>query len=157
MTESKDLKSTPQGQSKKTGGGAAFGGGANFQASLTAIVGAHILHGTPLGWLDGVCDDRPVAVWAESEGPGDDLRIELTDGCAIEVQAKKGLSRCDNLWVPLLALAKAIHNEELSYGILAVASDASITIKKDLADDLERIGQGRVDRLTEIGGIFLRA
>lgn len=155
MTESKGLKSTPQGQTKKTGGGAAFGGGANFQASLTAIVGAHILHGTPLGWLDGVCDDRPVAVWAESEGPGDDLRIELTDGCAIEVQAKKGLSRSDNLWISLLALAKAIHNEELSYGILAVASDASITIKKDLADDLERIGQGRVDRLTEIGGDFL--
>lgn len=154
MTEQIDSSSSSGEQSKKTGGGAAFGGGANFQASLTAIVGAHILRGTPLGWLDGVCDDRPTAVWAESEGPGDDLRIELVDGSSIEVQGKKGLARGDNLWTPLLALAKAIHHGELSYGILAVASDSSATIKEKLADDIERMGQGRVDRLNEIGDDF---
>lgn len=156
MTESNNLSSTLKGQSKKTGGGAAFGGGANFQASLTAIVGAHILRGTPLGWLDGVCDDRPVAVWAESEGPGDDLRIELADDTAIEVQAKKGLSRSDNLWTPLLALAKAIHTKQIAYGILAVASDASTTIREDLADDIERLGQGRIDQLSDIAQEFAR-
>lgn len=138
-------------QLKKQGGGAAFGGGANFQAQLTAIVGAHILRGKPLGWLEGICDDLPVAVWAESEGAGDDLRIELVDGTAIEVQAKKGLRRGPKLWTALLSLAKAIHDDQLAYGILAVASDTSDTIKEELARDIERLGQGRVDHLTEIG------
>jgi hypothetical protein len=46
------------------------GGGINFQAAVTAIVGVHILSGTALNWLEGVCRDKPVAVWAESEGPG---------------------------------------------------------------------------------------
>jgi hypothetical protein len=154
MTEQINSSSVREEQGKKTGGGAAFGGGANFQATLTAIVGAHILRGTPLGWLDGICDDRPVAVWAESEGPGDDLRIELADGSAIEVQAKKGLGRGGNLWSALMALAKAIHQGELAYGILAVASDSSATIKEKLADDIERLGEDRVDRLSEIGDDF---
>lgn len=79
MTEHSDSASSEKLKSKKTGGGSAFGGGANFQSSLTAIVASHILHGSPLGWLDGVCDDIPSAAWAESEGAGDDLRIELTD------------------------------------------------------------------------------
>ena len=60
---------------KKPGGGTAAGGGINFQAAVTAIAGAHLLRGTPLGWLP--VDDVPVAVWAESEGAGDDVRLEL--------------------------------------------------------------------------------
>lgn len=142
-------------QRKKQGGGAAFGGGANFQAQLTAIVGAHILRGKPLGWLEGICDDLPVAVWAESEGAGDDLRIELVDGSAIEVQAKKGLGRGPRLWAALLSLAKAIYDDQLAYGILAVASDTSDTIKEKLARDIERLGQGRIDSLTDIGAEWL--
>ena len=51
---------------KKTGGGTAVGGGINFQAAVTAIVGVHILRGTPMAWLDEVCSEKPVAVWAES-------------------------------------------------------------------------------------------
>lgn len=154
MTEHSDSGSSDEEKSKKTGGGSAFGSGANFQTSLTAIVAAHILHGSPLGWLDGVCDDRPAAVWGESEGPGDDLRIELTDGSAIEVQAKKGLARGDKLWSALMELAQAIHDGSLAYGILAVASDSSATIREALANDIERLGQGRVDRLTDIGNDF---
>ncbi|WP_434120377.1 NACHT domain-containing protein [Pseudomonas fortuita] len=142
-------------QKKKVGGGAAFGGGANFQAQLTAIVGAHILRGIPLGWLDGICDDQPVAVWAESEGPGDDLRIELLNGSAVEVQAKKGLVRGEKLWSPLMTLAKAICSGQLAYGVLVIASDSSATIKIDLADDIERIGQKRGDHLTDIGADFV--
>ncbi|VVO19730.1 hypothetical protein [Pseudomonas fluorescens] len=110
MTEHSDSASSEKLKSKKTGGGSAIGGGANFQSSLTAIVATHILHGSLLGSLDGVCDDIPAAVWAESEGVGDDLRIELTDGSAIEVQAKKGLKHRDKLWSALMDLAQAIHN-----------------------------------------------
>ncbi|NIF28888.1 hypothetical protein F3J44_21220 [Pantoea sp. Tr-811] len=155
MTEPGNITSQLDVRSKKAGGGAAFGGGANFQAQLTAIVAAHVLGGKPLGWLEGICDDRPVAVWAESEGPGDDLRIELLDGSSIEVQAKKGLERGDKLWAPLLRLAKAIHENQIAYGILVVASDTSATIRKNLADDIERIGQGRTDRLSVIGADLL--
>lgn len=154
MTEHSDSASSEKLKSKKTGGGSAFGAGANFQSSLTAIVASHILHGSPLGWLDGVCDDIPAAVWAESEGAGDDLRIELTDGSAIEVQAKKGLKHRDKLWSALMDLAQAIHDGSLAYGILAVASDTSAAIREDLANDIERMGQGRADRLTAIGNDF---
>ena len=44
---------------KKTGGGTAVGGGMNFQASVTAILGVHILRGIPLNWLDNSCEDLP--------------------------------------------------------------------------------------------------
>lgn len=154
MTKEIDSSPAPESKGKKPGGGAAFGGGANFQASLTAIVGAHILRGSPLGWLDGICNDVPIAVWAESEGPGDDLRIELLDGDVIEVQAKKGLQLGAKLWSAIMPLVRAIHHGHLAYGILAVASDSSPTIIKNLAADLERLGQGRIDRLTKVGAEF---
>ncbi len=138
-------------RAKKTGGGTAVGGGVNFQAVATAIVGVHILRGTALNWLEGVCSDKPVAVWAESEGPGDDLRIELENNSKIEIQAKKGLARGRKLWTALHSIAEAIHKGHLSYGVLVVASDSSKTICKDLATDIERLGQGRTDSLTDIG------
>lgn len=141
---------------KKTGGGTAVGGGMNFQASVTAIVGVHILRGIPLNWLDRSCEDLPTGVWAESEGPGDDLRIELIDGTAIEVQAKKGLKRGDKLWEALIPMAKAIQDGGLSYGVLAVSPDSSNPIRNDLAKDIIRIGEGRLDSLSDIGSEWLR-
>jgi hypothetical protein len=137
--------------SKQTGGGTAAGGGISFQAVATAIVAVHILRGAAMGWLYGVCKDLPFAVWAESEGPGDDLRIELANDLAVEVQAKKGLTSGPNLWAALLSLAQAIHHDYLPYGILVVAGDSSRTIRKDLAKDIVRLGQGRNDSLTKIG------
>ena len=44
-------QSTPH--AKKTGGGVAFEGSANFQAVATAIVAVHILRGTAMNWLEG--------------------------------------------------------------------------------------------------------
>ncbi|KAA1152095.1 NACHT domain-containing protein [Pseudoalteromonas fuliginea] len=138
-------------RAKKKGGGAAVGGGINFQANVTTIVGIHILCGVALNWLEGLCTDKPVAVWAESEGPGDDLRIELEDNTNIEVQAKKGLRKGIKLWDALYPMAEAIHNNDLSYGVLAIASDSSKTIRENLAKDIELLGQGRTDSLTQIG------
>ena len=143
------VQKTPH--TKKTGGGIAVGGGINFQAVATAIVAVHILRGTPLNWLEGLCIDKPVAVWAESEGPGDDLRIELENNSTIEVQAKKGLARGHKLWKALHSIAQAIHKGEFPYGMLVLASDSSKTIWEDLAVAIERLGQGRNDLLTEIG------
>lgn len=149
MTDRQERTTKPQ--PKKKGGGTAVGGGVNFQADVTAIVGVHILRGTALNWLDGICTDIPIAVWAESEGPGDDLCIELEDNTRIEVQAKKGLARGPNLWNALLPIAEAIHRGDLLYGILVVAPDSSNTITSDLATDIERLGQGRTDLLSDIG------
>lgn len=154
MMEQRDVGS-PQGEpSKKKGGGSAFGGGARFQTDVTAIVGVHILRGAPLGWLEAVCNDVPVAVWAESEGPGDDLRIELIDDGIVEIQAKKGLDSRKKLFAALLPICIALYKGEFSYGILAVASDSLSTIKNDLANDIERRGQGRTDRPSAIGEAF---
>jgi hypothetical protein len=127
----------------------------NFQAALTSICAAHLLRGTPVGWLAGVVDDTPTAIWAETNGPGDDIRLETGDGL-VEVQAKKGLSRGKHLWDSLLALAQAVHSGVISYGVLAVAPDSSGTIRDDLSRDLQRLGEGRDDDLTEIGRELLK-
>src|SRR5690606_13760268 len=82
----------------RVAGGAATGSGMNFQAVVTSIAGVNLLVGTPLVWLEGIADDVPVAVWSETTGPGDDIRIELNDNQTIEVQAKKGLRKGANLW-----------------------------------------------------------
>lgn len=136
-------------RTKKPGGGTAAGGGINFQAAVTAIAGTHLLRGTPLGWLRVI--DVPVAVWAESEGAGDDLRLELSPAISAEVQAKKGINRGSNLWEALEALITAVMDGRLDHAILAIAPDSSRTVREDLPKDLERLGQGRHDHLTEIG------
>ncbi|MDE1324939.1 hypothetical protein L9W97_07335 [Vibrio aestuarianus] len=141
---------------KKTGGGTAVGSGMNFQASVTAIVGVHILRGIPLDWLGHACEDIPTGVWAESEGPGDDLRIELFDDTAIEVQVKKGLQRGNKLWTALIDMAKAIQNDGLPYGVLVVSTDSSNSICQDLAKDIIRIGEGRLDLLSDIGADWVK-
>jgi len=139
---------------KKAGGGKAIGGGMNFQANTTVIVAVHILRGIRLEWVDGTFDDIPLAVWAESEGSGDDIRIEFKDNVVAEAQVKKGLKRNDKLWDSLEAMAKAIDQKEITYGFLVVASDSSNTIKNDLAVDIKRLGQGRDDNLSDIGREF---
>lgn len=139
----------PLARTKKLGGGTAAGGGVNFQAAVTAIAGAHLLRGTPLCWFP--VGDTPVAVWAESEGPGDDVRLELPSGLSAEVQAKKGLNRGAALWEALEALIAAVKDSRLDYGMLAVAPDSSGTVRENLTKDLQRLGQGRNDHLTDIG------
>src|SRR5471032_72743 len=115
------LEPTVSSHVKKSGGGMAVGGGVSVQAIATAIVGVHILSGVKLDWLKGICVDIPTAVWAESEGPGDDLRIELGDAGIIEVQVKKGLKGGSKLWTALLSLAREIYSKNLPYGVLVVA------------------------------------
>nr|WP_141657178.1 hypothetical protein [Thiocapsa sp. KS1] len=141
-------------KTKKPGGGTATGGGINFQAAVTAIAGAHLLRGTPLGWFP--VRDVPVAVWAESEGAGDDVRLEFSPDISAEVQAKKGLKRNAKLWEALDALIMAVRDGHLDYGMLVVAPDSSGTIREHLAKDIERIGQGRHDNLSGIGTELLK-
>src|SRR5260370_37184490 len=72
--------------------GAATFFGTNYQAGVLALVYVHILKQAPLRWFDHFID-TPVAVSGETDGPGDDARIEFGERHpAVEVQAKHGLT-----------------------------------------------------------------
>ena len=128
-------------------GGPATASGMNFQAAVTAIAGVHLIKGSPLGWLDGLVNDTPVAVWAETGGPGDDIKLELHDESTVEVQVKRGLQTGDRLWTPLISLAHAIDAGKVSYGVLVVSPDTSRTIVYKLSQDMRRLADGRTDDL----------
>ena len=139
------------GTTKKTnrggGGGPATASGINFQAAVTAIAGVHLINGSPLGWLDGLVNDTPVAVWAETGGPGDDIKLELRDKSTVEVQAKRGLQSGSRLWDSLMRLAHAIAKGKINYGVLVVSPDSSRTIAYELSQDIRRLADGRTDDL----------
>lgn len=136
-------------------GGAATAGGMNFQAAVTAIVQVHIIRQKALGWLSGLQNDLPLAVSAETSGPGDDLKLEYRDKTVAEVQVKKGLKKGPKLWSSLESLAKAIQSNQTHYGIIVVCANSSQNVSRNLANDLERIGNGRVDNLKPISKEFL--
>ncbi|NTF82454.1 NACHT domain-containing protein [Rhizobium rhizogenes] len=150
----KQKRSAPDSK-RRVAGGAATGGGVNFQAAVTAIVYAYVMRGRPLKWLDGLHDDIPVSVDAETGKGGDDIQLVLQGGRRCDVQVKRGLQRGDDLWDPLLAMGKAISEGKIGFGVLAVSTSSSSTIREDLANAIFRIGDGRTDDLPEIARAFL--
>lgn len=152
----KQAKKTSKGRMRRNAGGAATASGMNFQAAVTAVAGSHLLLGASMGWLEGLIEDIPTAIWAETGGPGDDIRIELRNGEVLEAQVKRGLSRGDNLWEAVLALAIGIDAGTIQYGVLIVSPDTSKTIWTQLAVDSRRLGEGRIDNLSDIGLEWLR-
>ena len=134
-----------------TSGGSAGAGGFSFQASVTAIAMVQMARGTPLGWLENLVSDIPLAVSAESAGPGDDIRLELEGNMIVEVQVKQGFSAGQKLWDSLLALAEGIRSKSISFGVLVLCPNSSRSIRKKLAQDISRIGSGRKDDLSDLG------
>ena len=141
------VKSDAKQRQKRAAGGSATGSGMNFQAVVTALAGVHLLKGRSLDWLSDLADDTPVAVWAETGGGGDDIRLELRGGPIAEVQVKRGLRAGNKLWDSLMSLATAIDVDDIQYGVLAVSPDSSGTIRRDLSEDLRRLADGRADGL----------
>lgn len=141
---------------KRVAGGAATGGGINFQAAVTAITCVYMARGRPLSWLDKLVSDIPIAVSAETGGPGDDLRLRLKTGEAVEIQIKKGLRVGPHLWSTLLKLATAISKSEIDFGVLVVSSTSSATISEELCRDIVRLGDGRRDNLSSTAEEFAR-
>jgi hypothetical protein len=137
-------------------GGSRAAGGFMFQARCSAYVAAHLLAGHRLGWIHGLADDIPKIIAAESGGPGDDLRITLRDGRTIEAQVKRGLTRNARLWEALTALAKGLDGDAADFGLLVACPHASKSILIHLARDLERLGDGRTDQLSDIGSEWHR-
>ncbi len=129
--------------------GSGGSGGYEYQHNAIGYVAAHILAGESLGWLETGAPDIPIAVAAETGGPGDDLCITLQNNVLVELQAKHGLQK-SKLFEPLLQLAEGLHENPNLYGVLLTDSTASQIIRNDLRNDLKRIGQGRFDDLKSI-------
>lgn len=129
--------------------GSGGSGGYEYQHNAIGYVAAHILAGETLGWLETGAPDIPVAVAAETGGPGDDLCVTLQNDVLVELQAKHGLQK-SKLFEPLLKLAKGLHEDPNLYGVLLTDSTASQTIRDHLRNDLIKIGQGRFDSLKPI-------
>jgi NACHT domain len=138
----------------RTAGGSATGSGINYQVAVTAIAAIHIASGERLSWLDGVVNDTPTKLAAETGGAGDDLAITFSDGSVAEIQIKRGLTRGDRLWPALMKLSTAIANSSIKYGVLIVSPDSSRTIGVELANDIQRIGDGQFSGLKDIAVDF---
>lgn len=143
-------KISTNSQKKNIAGGSAAASGMNFQAAVTAIATIHVAKGSCLGWLEGLIEDVPVTVRAETGGPGDDIQICYKNGALAEIQIKRGLNKGERLWEPLLELSSAIYEKSISYGLLIVCPETSSTIRNDLARDIRRVGDGRTDALKSI-------
>lgn len=75
----------------------------DFQVRVNAIVMTHLLTERQIRWLEGVLDDTPLELEAETGGPIDDVRITAKGGRRVEVQAKRGLPTRPCLIHPLHA------------------------------------------------------
>lgn len=137
-------------------GGTSNASGVDFQAMAMVMAATHMIEGTRLNWLEKVASDVPVAITAETGGPGDDIGLELADGSLIEVQAKKGLRKGPELWSALEALVDGVASRKIAWGVLAITPDSSGTIKKQLAADVALLGQGKENGLSDIGREWLR-
>ena len=140
----------------RRGGGTGIAGGTDLHAMALVLAAIALMRGSKVGWLDKIANDVPVAVKAETGGPGDDIGLELEDGTRVEVQSKKGLKRDDELWTALENLIDGVSRGEIAQGVLVVSTDSSGTIRQDLADNLVLIGQGQTDTLSGIGDAWLQ-
>jgi energy-coupling factor transporter ATP-binding protein EcfA2 len=131
-------------------GGSAGGGGYDYQAEAYALVAAKILAEEGLNWPETGCDRVPVSVRVETGRGGDDLRIALRSGAKIELQAKRGLKRSDDLWHALLALAQVVSTAPDIYGVFLTTTDASRPIRVYLKDGIIQVGQGIAAEFHEI-------
>ena len=136
-------------------GGAGGAGGYSYQAMGAALVSARIIAETGLGWPETGCDRIPIKLLAETGGGGDDLRIHLKSDILVEVQAKSGIQKGHDFWEAMLDLADVVQRQPRTYGVLLTDTHASGPIRRELKNDLPRVGQGRDDDLKLITKEFL--
>jgi len=123
--------------------------GYDFQANAFAFVAAHALAEQPLGWFDDLTD-TPVAIEMETGGPGDDLKVDLSCGTAVEVQVKYGLRQGRKFREAMLRLGHGLKDSPELRGVLFVDSTTSGPIRDQLSKDIIRVGEGRSDYLKPI-------
>jgi tetratricopeptide (TPR) repeat protein len=127
--------------------GAATFSGTTHQAGVLAVVYAHILKQAPLYWFEHFLD-TPIAVSGETDGPGDDARLEYgLRHPAVELQAKHGLTAGAKLAEAVADMRARTRGDADTKIILAVDGTSSRTVRVDVARDLERYRGGREDGL----------
>ena len=129
--------------------GAAGGTGFDYQADVFASVATSMLSASPLHWFDDF-DDTPIAISLETDGPGDDLKIETPDG-VIEIQAKHGLRGDQRYSKAVCRLFSGLLRDEKLRAVLFVDSTSSDPIKNHVRKDVQRIAGGRSDSLHPAG------
>jgi hypothetical protein len=97
----------------------------------------------------------PLAVWAESGGPGDDLRVECQNGVVVEVQAKRGLSAGKKFWEAVMKLVAGLADDPNLLGVLLVDSTASHTVRTNFRQGVQRLAEGRPDAPNQVTRTFL--
>ncbi len=121
--------------------------GTTYQARVIAFVYVHMLGQMRLNWVPPY-DDTPIAVSGETDGPGDDARIEFRERLApLEVQAKHGLSGGAKLDEVIERLRSHAGPAQQMRVVLAVNRASSRVVTHEFASDLERLRSGRQDRL----------
>jgi tetratricopeptide (TPR) repeat protein len=113
---------------------------------MVAFVYVHILAQNRLGWLE-YFNDTPIAVSGETDGPGDDARIEFGERHpAVEAQAKHGLTG----GVKLSQAVEGVRARSTPGNVtkvIFVVGRATKAVSRTFKDDLERFRVGREDGL----------
>lgn len=127
--------------------GAATFSGTNHQAGVIAFVYTHILTQAPLAWFEHFID-TPIAVSGETDGPGDDARVEFGPlHPAIELQAKHGFTAGAKLSNFVAELRGRLRSDIQTKVVLVVDRTSSRAVRFDVALDLDRYRSGRGERL----------
>jgi tetratricopeptide (TPR) repeat protein len=133
---------------RSNAGGRAAAAGATYQAGVVAYIYAHVLSQARLGWF-GLHDAVPVAVSAETGGPGDDARVEFDGLPHVEVQAKHALAAGDELDNVLVRIRDISPRTKTAATGLIVGRGSSRKFWEQIPDDIERLRSGRQEPVGE--------
>lgn len=123
------------------GGGNATFSGTDFQSRVTAFIAVHVVAQRK---LDGWCapgGNTPIAIRMEQKTSGDDIYVELTNGCGLDVQAKHGLSASSKLETVVNSFCDGLKDNDVA--VLVVDQEkSSKPVRIDLRKQLETWREG---------------
>ncbi len=126
--------------------GKATSAGIQYQAHAIASLYVDVIVGNRVSWF-GPIDRLATAVWGETRGPGDDLRIEFDTGPIVEAQVRHDMNAAGDL----AALVVDIRSRSAETGPIPVALIVPSTVSRALLTtvpkDLDRLREGRDDEL----------
>ena len=120
--------------------------GYEYQAAAFAYVASYALAGKPVN-IGGRPDDVPISIRMETGEGGDDLRITMATAKVLDIQAKYHARDSKKFRTALVRLIRALAKDPDLRGVLLVDSQSALTIRKELARDVERLGRGLDDSL----------
>ena len=124
-------------------GGMAMSAGAQYQSHVIADAYVYVVCQRQVPWF-GLGARVPIAVWGESHGPGDDVRIEFAAGRGAEAQAKHSMGAGQEF----TDLVDGIRSRsgDSTMPVALVVGSASGPLRQ-IGKDLDRLRAGREDGL----------